>query len=220
MLFLRFCDEQDLVDLVDLDELHLDPLVARGRKVLADVVGADRKLAVAAVDEHGELDPLGPAVVEQRFDRGADRPAGVEDVVDEDDPHAVEREGQLGRADRRAHAIGDVVAIERDVDRARRRRLALGRGGLQWTFYVRDLDEVEAGWSVVPERWAQGLATELALASVDVAFGPLDHERIVAFTTPDNAASQRVMEKAGFSYDRGILHVGLPHVLYSIRRDR
>ena len=96
----------------------------------------------------------------------------------------------------------------------------VGRGGLQWTFYVRDIDEVEAGWSVVPERWAQGLATELALASVDVAFGPLDHERIVAFTTPDNAASQRVMEKAGFSYNRGILHVGLPHVLYSIRRDR
>ena len=28
----------------------------RGREVLADVVGADRQLAVAAVDEHGELD--------------------------------------------------------------------------------------------------------------------------------------------------------------------
>jgi hypothetical protein len=32
-------DEQDPVDLVDLDELHLDALVARGRQVLADVVG-------------------------------------------------------------------------------------------------------------------------------------------------------------------------------------
>src|SRR4029453_7574262 len=36
---LRCRDEQDLVDLVPLDELHLDALVARGRKVLADVVG-------------------------------------------------------------------------------------------------------------------------------------------------------------------------------------
>ena len=44
-------DEQDTVDLVDLDELHLDALAARGRQVLSDVVGADRKLAVAAVDE-------------------------------------------------------------------------------------------------------------------------------------------------------------------------
>jgi RimJ/RimL family protein N-acetyltransferase len=96
----------------------------------------------------------------------------------------------------------------------------VGRGGLQWTTYVRDLDEVEVGWSVTPERWGQGLATELALASVDVAFGPLDLDQIVAFTLPDNVASRRVMEKAGFSYDREILHVGLPHVLYRLRRAR
>lgn len=96
----------------------------------------------------------------------------------------------------------------------------VGRGGLQWTTYVKDLDEVEVGWSVVPERWRQGLATELALASIDVGFGPLDLGRIVAFTTPDNVASRRVMEKSGFSYDRDILHVGIPHVLYEIRRDR
>ncbi len=96
----------------------------------------------------------------------------------------------------------------------------VGRGGLQWTTYVKDLDEVEVGWSVVPERWRQGLATELALASIDAGFGPLDLERIVAFTTPDNVASRRVMEKSGFSYNRDILHIGIPHVLYEIRRDR
>src|SRR5919197_2885823 len=66
-------DEQDAVDLVHLDELHLDAIVARGRKVLADVVGADRQLAVAAVDDHGELVPVGSAVVEERLDRRADR---------------------------------------------------------------------------------------------------------------------------------------------------
>jgi RimJ/RimL family protein N-acetyltransferase len=96
----------------------------------------------------------------------------------------------------------------------------VGRGGLQWTFYVEDLDEVEVGWSVVPERWGEGLATELALASIDVAFGPLGLERIIAFTTPDNVASRRVMDKSGFSYDRDILHVGQPHVLYKLRRPR
>jgi RimJ/RimL family protein N-acetyltransferase len=96
----------------------------------------------------------------------------------------------------------------------------IGRGGLQWTTYVRDLDEVEVGWSVIPERWRQGLATELALASIDVAFGPLDLDQVVAFTLPDNVASRRVMEKAGFSYDRDILHVGLSHVLYRVRRAR
>src|SRR5919199_6721469 len=55
-LLLRRGDEQDAVDLVDLEQLHLDALAARGREVLADVVGADRELAVAPVGEHGELD--------------------------------------------------------------------------------------------------------------------------------------------------------------------
>src|SRR4051812_6328013 len=82
---LRVRDQQDAVDLVHLDELHLDALVARGRKVLADVVGTDGQLAVAAVDEDGELDPVGSPVVEKRLDRGADRPPRVEDVVDEHD---------------------------------------------------------------------------------------------------------------------------------------
>ena len=120
-------DEQDGVELVHLDELHLDPLAARGRQVLADVVRSDRQLAVAAVDEHGELDARGPAVVEQRLDRGADRAARVEDVVHQHDRPPVEREVELRRAHERlrcerglAAADGDVVAVEGDVDGAER----------------------------------------------------------------------------------------------------
>ena len=85
-------DEQHAVDLVDLDQLDLDALAARRRQVLADVVGPDRQLAVAAVGEHGELDAVGPPVLEERVDRGADRAAGVEDVVDEDHGAALELE--------------------------------------------------------------------------------------------------------------------------------
>src|SRR3954447_4472466 len=90
LLWLR--NEQDLVDLVDLDELHLDALVAGGRKVLADVVGANRQLAVSSVGEHGELDPRGAAVVEERLHRCPDRASRVKDVVDEHAGHPVERE--------------------------------------------------------------------------------------------------------------------------------
>src|SRR5262249_50596767 len=78
-------DEQRLIGFVDLHELHLDALGARGRKVLADVVGPDRELAMATVDENGQLDPVGTPVVEERLDRGPDRAARVEDVVDEHD---------------------------------------------------------------------------------------------------------------------------------------
>jgi ribosomal-protein-alanine N-acetyltransferase len=89
----------------------------------------------------------------------------------------------------------------------------VGRGGLQHTV-VESVAEIEVGWAIVPERWGQGLATELARAAVDAAAEPLHLPEIVAFTLPANVASRRVMEKAGFAYERDVLHVGLPHVLY------
>ncbi|HWE08701.1 MAG TPA: GNAT family N-acetyltransferase [Solirubrobacteraceae bacterium] len=94
----------------------------------------------------------------------------------------------------------------------------VGRGGLQYTDAIGGY-AVEAAWAIVPERWGQGLATELAQASVRVAFESLRLAEIIAITTPDNVASRRVMEKAGFVYDRDIDHVGLAHVLYRRRAD-
>jgi RimJ/RimL family protein N-acetyltransferase len=102
--------------------------------------------------------------------------------------------------------------------RDRSTREAVGRGGLQWT-YVSGLNEVEAAWAIVPERWRQGLATELAQAAIDVAFGPLARREIIAFTLPDNIASRRVMEKTLFEYERDIVHVSLRHVLYRRRAE-
>jgi RimJ/RimL family protein N-acetyltransferase len=92
----------------------------------------------------------------------------------------------------------------------------VGRGGLQHTF-VEGMHEIEAGWAVVPERWGQGLATEMACASIDAAFGPLRLPQIVAFTMPHNVASRRVMKKTGFTFEREIVHAALPHVLYRRR---
>jgi RimJ/RimL family protein N-acetyltransferase len=91
----------------------------------------------------------------------------------------------------------------------------VGRGGLQFTDVIGGF-AVEAAWAIIPRRWGQGLATELARASVEVAFGPLDVHDLIAITLPDNHASRRVMEKAGFAYDREIEHAGLAHVLYRV----
>ena len=90
---------------------------------------------------------------------------------------------------------------------------SVGRGGLQWT-YIAGRNQVEVGWVIVPERWRQGLATELARVSIEVAFGPLGLDEIIAFALPDNVASRRVMEKTGFVFERDIVHAALPHVLY------
>ena len=89
------------VGAVDFLEPHLDALLERRRQVLADVVGLDRQLAVAAVDEDDQLDRARTAEVDQRVERGADRPPRVEHVVDEQDLAIVDRERDLGAADDR-----------------------------------------------------------------------------------------------------------------------
>ena len=101
--------------------------------------------------------------------------------------------------------------------RDRHTGLVVGRGGLQYTDAIGGF-AVEAAWTIAPERWGEGLATELAVASVAVAFDVLDVNEVIAITLPDNLASRRVMEKAGFTYDRPIDHVGLEYVLYRRRR--
>jgi ribosomal-protein-alanine N-acetyltransferase len=91
--------------------------------------------------------------------------------------------------------------------------LMVGRGGLQYTDAIGGF-AVEAAWTIVPERWGEGLATELALASVSVAFDVLDLNEVIAITLPHNLPSRRVMEKGGFGYDRPIEHAGVEHMLY------
>lgn len=89
----------------------------------------------------------------------------------------------------------------------------VGRGGPQHTM-ASGRDEIELGWVIVPERWGQGLATELARASLKVVFGPLALREVIAYTQPDNLASRRVMEKSGFLYERKITFEAERFVLY------
>jgi RimJ/RimL family protein N-acetyltransferase len=94
----------------------------------------------------------------------------------------------------------------------------VARGGLSRTVFD-GRDEVEVGWTVAPEHWGRGLATELGAAAVTVAFEELGLSDVVAYTLPHNAASRRVMEKLGFAYEKTASHevFGL-HVLYRLRR--
>ena len=55
---------------------------------------------------------------------------------------------------------------------------------------------------MTPERWDEGLATELGAAALEVA-AELDLDDIVAFTLPHNVAvTDRVMEKLCFVYEK------------------
>src|SRR5262245_9123806 len=109
--------DDDLVHAVRFREVHRDTLAAGGGEVLADVVGTNRELAVAAVDQDGELDRLRAPEVDQCVHRGACGAAGEEHVVDEEDAAALDGEGDVGSLHAgRLQAAVEVVAIERNVD--------------------------------------------------------------------------------------------------------
>lgn len=78
-------------------------------------------------------------------------------------------------------------------------------------------DKVEVGYGLMPEFWGPGLAVELTRESLRVGFMVVGLREIVAFTLVDNRRSRRVMEKAGFQYERAFEYANLPHVLYRVQ---
>src|ERR1700686_1676755 len=70
-----------LVDAVVFRHQDLDALRVRRGDVLSDVVGPDRQLAMAAIDQHRQLDGLRAAEVHQGVHRGSGGPAGVDTVT-------------------------------------------------------------------------------------------------------------------------------------------
>lgn len=60
---------------------------------------------------------------------------------------------------------------------------------------------VEAGWRIAAGHHGRGLATEAARAALAFGFEQVGLDEIVAFTSPDNLPSLRVMAKLGMSHD-------------------
>ena len=61
---------------------------------------------------------------------------------------------------------------------------------------------VEVGYHFAPEAWGRGYASELVAACMDIADRVLRLPAITAFAHPENSASQRVLQKAGFEQVR------------------
>jgi len=78
--------------------------------------------------------------------------------------------------------------------------------------------EVELGYSFARRWWGQGYAVEAARAALDEAFGPLEMERVIAITRPENHRSQRVLERLGFTADGTRLAYGHRQCSYELTR--
>ena len=80
------------------------------------------------------------------------------------------------------------------------RRTGEGRllGLAEFYDYRGDLHAVSIGYRLARKYWGQGIASEVARLMVDYLYTKTDVEIICASTMTENAASERVLEKAGF----------------------
>jgi hypothetical protein len=82
-------------------------------------IGTNRHFTMAAIDQYGELDLAGAAVVRNGIERGADGPAGEKNVIDEDDGGIIEWYIDLAALEFRVFAeMAEVIAVERDIEDA------------------------------------------------------------------------------------------------------
>jgi RimJ/RimL family protein N-acetyltransferase len=79
-------------------------------------------------------------------------------------------------------------------------------------------DIFELGYMLDKDYWGMGLATEAAKAVLEHGFGELELPLIWATAHAENAASRRVMEKLGMTYQRSECHPEGEEVFYAISR--
>lgn len=91
----------------------------------------------------------------------------------------------------------------------------IGQCGLN---HLEASDEVEVLYLLDRPYWGIGLATEAAKAAVDVGFDRIGLERIIGLTTPQNLASQRVLQKVGLRYEEDAVYFGMQVRYYALDR--
>jgi RimJ/RimL family protein N-acetyltransferase len=144
-----------------------------------------RRFAESDLDNLHDLDG-DPEVM--RFINGG-RPVPHEVIRDETLP-------RLLRAYERFEGFGVWAAIEKST----------GEFVGWFEFYPRKdaagPEEIELGYRLRRTAWGKGYATEGSRALIRKGFTELGVQRVVAETMAVNAASRRVMEKAGLTYVR------------------
>lgn len=75
-------------------------------------------------------------------------------------------------------------------------------------------NELEVAYAVMPDRWGEGLATEMTRAAIAAARFVSAAHTLVARVRPTNRASQRVAEKCGFQYEQTLTHAGATHLIF------
>lgn len=75
---------------------------------------------------------------------------------------------------------------------------------------------MELLYGLARDYWGRGIITQAAKASVSFGFETANLNRIIALVLPENQASKRVIEKAGFDYEKQIHIFSLDVLYYSL----
>jgi len=78
--------------------------------------------------------------------------------------------------------------------------------------------EIEIAYALTRGAWGRGYASEMTRALVEHALKLLELPSLVGVVMVEHLASRRVLEKAGFTFERTVVHAGAPCMLYRLNR--
>jgi ribosomal-protein-alanine N-acetyltransferase len=79
-------------------------------------------------------------------------------------------------------------------------------------------DKIEIGYAMLYDYWGKGLGAEMTKATIAHAFNKTNTGEVVAVTTLENVASQKVLEKAGMVRLDNIDRDGLELAFFKVAR--
>lgn len=93
----------------------------------------------------------------------------------------------------------------------------IGWAGLKLERNVNGHDShYDLGYRFIQKHWGKGYASEAAAAFVDYGFNVMKLEKINATADPSNAASRKVLERAGLKFIETFDHEGEEEVWYEM----
>lgn len=83
---------------------------------------------------------------------------------------------------------------------------------------VEQSDQLQLGYALLKQNWGKGYASESVKGGIEYAFGHLGLTEIAGITYPQNVASQKVLLKNGFVFDKTFVEGGREMILYCLHK--
>lgn len=159
-----------------MEEISHPPLkvLETERLILRRLTSADAGFILELLNE--------PSFIQNIGDRGVRTPSDAENYIENGPVTSYARNGfglYLVLLKESYESIGMCGLIKRDA-----------------------LEDVDLGYALLPKYWSKGYAIESVRAVLEFAKNSVHLERIVAIVDPNNQGSIRVLEKAGFTFEK------------------